>query len=201
MTLQEAYTNRFNNALKQISENLEIELISNLQGIKHIDRINSRPKSTERFLQKSKKEDENGNLKYSDPINQIQDQIGARVIVFYLDDIENVKNQLLKYYTPIEEQLIIPDSEKEFDYEGKHFIFLIPPDVIPDNTNEDLVPKFFELQIKTLYQHAFSEASHDLAYKPNVELTRDQKRKVAYTSAQSWGADQIFSELVKELLH
>jgi putative GTP pyrophosphokinase len=65
--------------------------------------------------------------------------------------------------------------------------------------DENVVPKFFELQIKTLYQHAFSEASHDLAYKPNVELTRDQKRKVAYTSAQSWGADMVFSELFKEL--
>jgi len=201
MTLKQAYTSRFNQVLRQISENLEIELSSNLQEIKHIDRINSRPKSIERFLQKSKKKDDSGALKYSDPINQIQDQIGARIIVFYLNDIKTVKAQLLKYYTPIEEKLIIPDSEKEFDYEGKHFIFLIPPDVVPDNIDEGIVPKFFELQIKTLYQHAFSEASHDLAYKPNIKLTRDQKRKVAYTSAQSWGADQIFSELVNELLN
>lgn len=201
MNLKKEYTKRYDQALIKISINLEKELQSILEKIKHIDRIYSRPKSVERFIQKSKKKDERDNDKYSDPLNQIQDQIGARVIVFYLDDIDIVKTQLLKYYKPIEEQLIIPDSEKEFDYEGTHFIFLIPSDIIPDNINEDLMPKFFELQIKTLYQHAFSEASHDLAYKPNIKLTRDQKRKVAYTSAQSWGADQVFSELVKELLN
>jgi putative GTP pyrophosphokinase len=135
MALKEEYTNRYQNALINISENLERELKSNLQGILHIDRINSRPKSIGRFLQKSEKKDESGVLKYSDPINQIQDQIGARIIVFYLDDIENVNIRLLKYYTPIENKLIIPDSEKEFGYEGKHFIFLIPSDVIPDETS------------------------------------------------------------------
>jgi putative GTP pyrophosphokinase len=201
MKLKIEYTKRFNLVLKQISENLEKDLKSNLQGILHIDRISSRPKSIDRFLEKAQKMKEPEVMKYSDPLSQIQDQIGARIIVLYLDDIDIVKKQLLKYYTPIEEKLIIPDSEKEFDYEGKHFIFLIPSDTVPDETNEELVPKFFELQIKTLYQHAFSEASHDLAYKPNVGLTRDQKRKVAYTSAQSWGADQIFSELAKELLN
>jgi ppGpp synthetase/RelA/SpoT-type nucleotidyltranferase len=200
MNLEEEYTIRYYKALLTISIDLENELKSNLEGILHIDRIYSRAKSIDRFMQKARKKDEEGNIKYSDPLYQIQDQIGARIIVFYLDDINPVEKKLLKYYTPIEEQLIFPDSEKEFDYEGKHFIFLVPSDVIPDNIDENLVPMFFELQIKTLYQHAFSEASHDLAYKPNVNLTRDQKRKVAYASAQSWGADQVFSELAKELL-
>jgi putative GTP pyrophosphokinase len=201
MTLKQIYTDRYNSALIQISKNLEQELLSNLDGIEHIDRIYSRPKSIDRFLSKSKILDGSGKPKYSDPINQIQDQIGARIIVFYLDDVDKIKAQLLRYYTPIEEEYKIPESEKEFDYEGMHFIFLIPPDVIPDKLEEDRVPKFFEVQVKTLYQHAFSEASHDLAYKPNRILTRDQKRKVAYTSAQSWGADQVFLELVNELLN
>jgi len=201
MTLLEKYTKRYSQALIILSKKLEDDLSENLHGLVHIDRIYSRPKSTDRFILKASKKDEKGNIKYSDPINQIQDQIGARVIVFYTSDIPSVQNQLLKYYTAIEEKLKIPDSIKEFDYEGKHFIFLIPSDIIPESIDKELVPKFFELQIKTLYQHAFSEASHDLAYKPNVVLTHEQKRKVAFTSAQSWGADQIFSELVKELLN
>ncbi|MGB2174818.1 MAG: hypothetical protein ACPH06_07865 [Flavobacteriaceae bacterium] len=201
MKLKIIYENRFNLALKFIVERLEKDLCENLNGIPRIDRISIRAKSIDRFLKKSKKILDNGSLKYNDPINQIQDQIGARVIVLYLDDVKVVETELKKYYTPIEEQKLVPDSEKEFDYEGKHFVLLLPSDVLPEDVNENLSPQFFELQIKTLYQHAFSEASHDLAYKPEISLTREQKRKVAFTSAQSWGADQIFSELSKELLN
>lgn len=201
MELRKKYEDRFNLALKYISNSLFNDLIGNLSGVSHIDRVSIRPKSIERFMKKSKKEFEDGSLKYTDPINQIQDQIGARVIVFYLDDIRIVESKIRNYYKPIEECLIVPDSEKEFDYEGKHFILLLPSDVFPENTNKNLFPQFFELQIKTLYQHAFSEASHDLAYKPGKNLTPKQRRMVAFTSAQSWGADQMFLELSKELLN
>jgi putative GTP pyrophosphokinase len=45
-----------------------------------------------------------------------------------------------------------------------------------------------------------SEANHDLSYKSEQLLERHQLRKVAFTAAQSWGADQIFHELAKELI-
>lgn len=61
---------------------------------------------------------------------------------------------------------------------------------------EDCLPEFFELQIKTLFQHAWSEAEHDLAYKPELgELDEVELRKLAFTAAQAWGADEIFEDL------
>jgi hypothetical protein len=37
---------------------------------------------------------------------------------------------------------------------------------------------------------------HDLGYKPGDKvLNPDDKRKLAFTSAQAWGADLIFDEL------
>jgi putative GTP pyrophosphokinase len=65
--------------------------------------------------------------------------------------------------------------------------------------DETLIPGFFELQIKTLFQHAWSEADHDLGYKPGDQpLTSEQKRLIAFTSAQAWGADHIFDQLFRE---
>jgi ppGpp synthetase/RelA/SpoT-type nucleotidyltranferase len=64
-----------------------------------------------------------------------------------------------------------------------------------------LVPKFFELQIKTLFQHAWAEANHDLAYKPLVPMSAHQRRLIAFTAAQAWGADQVFAQLVDEIVN
>src|SRR3990170_788571 len=68
----------------------------------------------------------------------------------------------------------------------KHHIFALPCDAIPKEININLAPRFFEFQIKTLFQHAWSEANHDLGYKPESgALTGEQKRKLAFTSAQA----------------
>ena len=97
--------------------------------------------------------------------------------------------------------MLIPESENAFGYVGKHYILVIPEDLFEDDAVREKMPAFFELQIKTLFQHAWSEASHDLGYKPSESLSTLQKRQMAFTAAQAWGADQVFSTLQKELSH
>jgi len=197
--LKSSYLERYNTVLIQLAREIEDDLIKHLKGIRNIDRIYSRPKSVDKFLQKADIIEENGKKRYSDPINQIQDQIGARIIGFYLDDIEIISKAVLNNYRHIELENKIPESEKEFGYEGQHLMLIIPPELKPDGLKSQLIPNFFELQIRTLFQHAFSEGSHDLAYKPGVILSKEQKRKVAFAAAQAWGGDLIFNELQREL--
>ncbi len=198
MTLESEYTERFEKVLKPLSVALEDHLRDLLRGIERIDRIQARPKSVSRFLDKAAKIDD-GKAKYSEPLHQIQDQIGARIICFYLEDVDRISINLEKYIKSVEARLVVPESDSEFGYFGKHYVQFIPTDVLRVDWDKRLIPEFFELQIKTLFQHAWSEADHDLGYKPGgVELSRDQKRKIAFTSAQAWGADQLFNELFIE---
>jgi len=196
--LKNIYSSRFHKALLPLASRIEAELQSTLKGFPRIDRISARAKSIDRFLQKAAKTD-NGVQKYTDPINQIQDQVGARIVTFYLDDVDLVSDYVNKYYRHIEVKQHVPDTCKEFGYFGKHFIFLIPDELKPSKVTANLIPNFFELQIVTLFQHAWSEAEHDISYKPSCELTSEHLRKVAFTAAQAWGADMIFSELQKEI--
>lgn len=176
---------------------IEQQLRGYLDGIPHVDRVSARAKSIDRFVAKANKLVD-GFPKYSDPLSQIQDQIGARIIGFYLSDIEAISLLIEKYFRPIESKLLVPESEWEFGYFGKHFILLVPTEVIDDVAGEERLPEFFELQIKTLFQHAWSEAGHDLGYKPGaIPLSSDEKRQLAFTAAQAWGADRIFEELSK----
>ena len=45
---------------------------------------------------------------------------------------------------------------------GRHYILLIPNDVIDPSMDRELMRDFFELQVQTLFQHAWSEAGQDL---------------------------------------
>lgn len=196
--LEESYRARYTNFLKPLENDLE-EYIKKRVAHPRIDRVSVRAKSVSRFLKKAKTE-ENGQPKYSDPLNQIFDQLGARIVTHYLSDVKEISNSIKDYFRLIEEKQIVPDSPDEFGYEGRHFIPFIPDDLLDAESTPALSFPFFELQIKTLFQYSWGEAAHDLAYKPPTELSTLQRRKVAFTGAQAWGADLIFNELAKELL-
>lgn len=196
--LQTEYSRRYDTVLVRLSDSLEKHISECLQGQQRIDRISARAKDIGRFVKKASTQAD-GELKYSDPLSQIQDQIGARVIVFYQSDVERIDELVKRYFRAIEYRKVVPDSESEFGYFGHHLILVLPTDIIEDGMDKSLIPEFFELQIKTLFQHAWSEADHDLGYKPGEQpLTAEQKRRIAFTSAQAWGADQMFEQLFRE---
>lgn len=199
MDLEAEYRTRYGAALTPIAHALEAQLRDYLDGSPRIDRITARAKGIQKFLQKAALR-EDDKLKYDEPLRQIQDQVGARVVTFYLPDVTRVASVLEKYYRPIETKHIVPDSESEFGYFGKHYIFLMPKDLLAAEVDRSLLPDVFELQIKTLFQHAWSEANHDLGYKPGGrQPNADQKRLLAYASAQAWGSDRVFDELFQSL--
>ena len=196
--LEKAYRERFGAVLEPLTTAIEQHLHEHLGSEPRIDRVTARAKSVDRFLEKAQTVVK-GKPKYADPLRQIQDQIGARIVTFYHSDVDRVAGIVEKYYRPIETQNLVPESEWEFGYFGRHYVLLLPSDVIDPSMDKSLMPEFFELQVKTLFQHAWSEADHDLGYKPgSAQLDSDAKRRLAFTSAQAWGADRIFNDLFLE---
>ena len=198
-TLKIVYTRKYNEVLVRLAGALDEHISQYMQDEVRIDRISVRAKGVDRFLGKAAMV-EKDKPKYSEPLSQIQDQLGARIVVFYKHDVGRVDEIVKRYYTAIEYKDMVPESESEFGYFGHHLVLVLPSDIVDEDMDRSLVPRFFELQIKTLFQHAWSEADHDLGYKPSGEpLSSDQKRRVAFTSAQAWGADLIFDQLFREL--
>ena len=196
--LSAKYAERHDMVLVRLAESLRKLIEDHLRNQPRIDRITARAKGVDRFMQKAAALDR-GLPKYSEPLAQIQDQIGTRVVVFYKQDVARVDEIIKRYFRAIEFQNVVPDSESEFGYFGHHSILVLPSDVVDQDMDPTMIPGFFEMQIKTLFQHAWSEADHDLGYKPgDTPLTSYQKRRVAFTSAQAWGADLIFNELFHE---
>ena len=139
-------------------------------------------------------------LKYENPFVDIQDIIRARIVVYYLSDVEKIAKCIKEALGGIEDNDFVNfDDYQKFGYQGRHLIVNINKALIPDELglNKDLIPSFFELQIKTLFQHAWSQAEHDLRYKEDSEhsLSFEQKRMLAFAAAQAWGTDKIFDSI------
>lgn len=196
--LREAYIEKYQKFLSPSAKRLEPYLRALLKDVPRIDNICTRAKSVDRFFSKAAKtDDKTGNPKYESPLDEIQDQVGARIVVFYLSDVMVVSNLIKKYFAHVENAVKAPTSDKEFGYFGEHFILTLPTDVTHDlHTDSSNV---FELQIKTLFQHAWSEAEHDSSYKAPSEMTKDERRLVALSSAHAWAADKIFDDFFKQI--
>lgn len=197
----EEYQRRYENHLQKIAQNLRVHIEESLEQVPNVERVTARAKHPDRFDEKASRKDDSGVPRYENPLTEIQDLIGARVIVFYGQNIEVVTESIRRYFQPIEQQELVPESEWAFGYFGLHFVIPLPRDVVPEKIDPSEVPGFFELQIKTLFQHAWSEANHEIGYKSPVNLSPDQQRRLAYTSAQAWGADRVFDELYSEIQH
>ena len=193
------YDARRSAILAPLAEMLQFHIQELVAGLPRVDRVSARAKSSARFICKAKKTCADGARKYEHPFEQIQDLVAARIVVYYKQDVEVVSAVIDRYLRRIESKDLIPDSVSQFGYVGRHYILALPEDVIDDDADRSKTPQFFELQVKTLFQHAWSEAEHDLAYKPSETLSPLQHRQIAFTAAQAWGADQMFEQLHAEL--
>src|SRR5216684_3773877 len=96
--------------LRQLAEAVDRQLREYFEGEVRIDRIQARAKSVDRFVEKASKIDA-GQPKYAEPLHQIQDQVGARIVTFYLSDVPRVCNIVEKYFRQIETRAVVPDTE------------------------------------------------------------------------------------------
>jgi putative GTP pyrophosphokinase len=184
--------------LKALANNLEREVNAQLNGVPHIDRVAFRAKAPDSYIVKVY--DRRIDPPYAAPLLEVEDQVAGRVTVFFLDDVDVVLERLRRLFGEVELAERRPEKVTEFDYEGFHAVYNIPPHCKPSDWNHrDDLPATFELQVRTLFQHAWAEPQHDIAYKPTVELTFEERREVAWVAASSWGADHAYSRLWKQV--
>lgn len=200
-TLLRAYEARFASA-EELSGALTRRVREALEGFSHIDRISFRPKAPASFITKALSTRLTGERKYDDALRQIEDQVAGRVIVFFRDDLAPVTKRLRSELGPIEAIRKEPVGDSEFGYESEHLIFVIPNHLKPTAwINDETTPLTFEMQVRTLFMHAWAEPQHDLGYKPGVDVPvhREHRRSLAWVAASAWGADRILSEIAGEL--
>lgn len=185
--------------LKKLADNLQKELEVFLSGLPNIDRISFRVKGIDSFVTKADSTEDDGGFQYAHPLEEIEDQVAGRVLVFCRDDITSVLSAIEGRWRKAEQEHRRPPSPKEFDYETTHRICVITPDMVPSGWSRiQDPPQTFELQIRTLAQHAWSEPQHEF-YKRGTGLKPESLRKLYWAAASAWGMDSIWQEIKTEL--
>ena len=167
-----------------------------LSHLSHIDRVSFRAKTTQSFVKKVFPPDEP--RRYEFPFAEVEDQIGGRVLTFFGQDIPRVLAELQNRFKPVEATHKAPKGVSEFDYETDHLICVIPPDLLPARWQDfEDMPTTFEMQVRTLFMHAWAEPQHDLLYKGRSELPIQIRRELHWAAASAWGADHALSRVLE----
>jgi putative GTP pyrophosphokinase len=192
LDLAERYEHRLL-PLRHVADTLESRTLEALNGVPHIDRVSYRVKGLNSFLAKV------GDLhesRYGEPLAEVEDQVGGRVIVYFTADLPIVRRVMLKLFVPVEVSSRRPPRDEEFGYQSEHLILMIPPWAKPRTWGEVVdPPRTFELQLRTVFMHAYAAPQHDIQYKSAKELPPDIRRELAWIAASAWGADAAYSRV------
>jgi ppGpp synthetase/RelA/SpoT-type nucleotidyltranferase len=116
---------------------------------------------------------------YADPLVEIGDKAGVRVIVHYLDDLPTVEKVVGDLCTVHKrEQKLDALAYNQLGYLGVHLEIQPKPKLAAESDNERVGSLRAELQIHTKAQSAWAVVSHDLLYKTALALSHPIKRGI-----------------------
>jgi ppGpp synthetase/RelA/SpoT-type nucleotidyltranferase len=160
--------------------------------------VQARPKNVVSFSNKIISKD-----KYKNPLVDMTDLCGARVIVHFQSQVE-------KICTFIKENFVIDEANSldagsrlqvnEFGYRSIHYIVSPKNDsILGIAVEKEFKNLKAEIQVRTLAEHVWADISHDRIYKTELNIPDEWKREAARLSAMLENADREFAGMATEI--
>jgi ppGpp synthetase/RelA/SpoT-type nucleotidyltranferase len=177
-----------------------VELVTSVldeAGINYLS-VSGRTKSIASFAEKATRTLFGVRL-YTDPLREIGDQLGVRVITYVRDDVDAVADLL-------GDQVVVNDdrdlgretaSEGRFGYASRHLQIALDAARESQPAYAHLRGRNVQVQIRTVLQHAWAEFEHDIRYKGTVpvEHAPDFDRRFTLAAGLLELADQEFATI------
>lgn len=156
-----------------------IEDLLNDAGI-IFDRVSTRVKTWSSLKRKAKKRGEGGDFIYPAPWDDIHDVMGVRVTLYHSTIIPNALDVLGESFKVVRSVDKAAETRISggFGYGSHHLVLTVTDDSAAAMEElADFVGWTFEVQIRTVLQHAWAEFEHDIRYKqgptpPSPEVDR-----------------------------
>ncbi len=161
--------------------------------------VESRAKTIPSFAEKALRKAH----KYNDPVHQLTDLCGARVITQTLSEVKIICDFIRDNFRVDEAnsedklQLLEPT---QFTYLSVHYVVQLKAgELLGIMIPEEIGDKKAEIQVRTLLQHAWAGISHDRLYKNDFEVPDKWKRESNRLAAVLEEVDRDFDQFLENL--
>lgn len=165
------------------------------EGVDYLS-ITGRTKDKEGALEKINRK------KYDDPVIKMTDLSGIRVIVYSESDIDKVTKLIEDAFNLDKENSFNQDqklSDNRIGYRSVHSVCDIGKKRECLSENAELKGLKFEIQVRTILQHAWAEVAHGRSYKFTGKLPLEIAREINLYAGLLETADKGFDRIRKQI--
>jgi len=177
----------------KLAESVVAEIISD-QGLQ-VSQVSSRVKTLPSVRAKMR------DKKYKRPQTELTDSIGLRVLTYYGSDVDDVARALASNLRVNKSRSVDKRTSlglREFGYRSVHLVAKLDSQRARDPRLQALSRHWFEIQIRSLLEHAWAAIEHEIAYKSRIDYPRPTLRRFAALAGALEILDREFFDMQKE---
>jgi predicted RNase H-like nuclease/ppGpp synthetase/RelA/SpoT-type nucleotidyltranferase len=136
---------------------------------------------------------------FADPLSEITDQLGVRVITYLHSDVTAVADLLGDQFSVLDDRDLGQEtaSEGRFGYASRHLLIALDDGRPVAAAYDVLSERRAQVQVRTVLQHAWAEFEHAIRYKGTIpeEHVTDLDRRFTLAAGLLELADREFTEI------
>jgi putative GTP pyrophosphokinase len=135
--------------------------------------------------------------KYNDPLRDITDLAGVRVITHFpgtLTDIDQLLSDEFDILERSDKGVELIEDDK-FGYQSIHYLVRLKPERVRLAEYERYEQAVAEVQVRTILQHAWAEIEHDIQYKSSKAIPSEIRRRFMALAGMLEIADREFQAI------
>jgi len=132
-------------------------------------------------------------------VSDLTDILGIRIVCYFLSNVDEAADLVRRVFdvdTENSDDKRMSMSANSFGYVSLHMICTLRKD---KGYPEEIANLKFEIQLRTMLQHAWAEIEHDLGYKTFLEIPREVRREFARIAGLLEIADDSFENIKNSL--
>ncbi|MBV9853926.1 MAG: hypothetical protein JOY82_05300 [Streptosporangiaceae bacterium] len=136
------------------------------------------------------------------PLSSLTDMLGIRIITYFRDEVDAVAKVIEREFAIDEVNSVDKRAALDpdrFGYLSLHFVAQLNSDRIALTEYRQYGGIKFEIQIRSILQHAWAEIEHDLGYKSEAAVPRSIRRRFSRLAGLLEIADDEFVGIRNEL--
>ncbi len=152
----------------------------------------SRTKDAQSFRDKASRPTKS----YANPLEEITDLSGIRVISYYQDEADKIGSMIeSEFVIDLENSVVHRPEGAEFGYLSRHYVVQLSSSRAQLTEWQGFSTFKAEVQVRTVLQHAWAAVSHKLQYKREDDVPVPLRRKLFRLSALFELADDEFMSI------